>query len=127
MNLRNKATGEIGIFVGVMTDEISQIILSVIINGKLMRYDYHTLGQLYAEWEDYEPSMSQIENEVVRKIIRAWAEVCEVKKVEFYCYGEESEFMDKRGTDASISFNFPLKLEERRTYTIPELCGEEEE
>lgn len=95
-------------------------------DGGIITCLYRSLAELNAEWEDYEPPMPKIENKAVRKIIREWAEVCGVKEVEFYCYGEESEFVDKRCTEASISFNFPLKLEEGRTYTITELCGEEE-
>lgn len=89
------------------------------------KYDLPLLAEY---WEYYvEPQEPQLEDEKTRKIVREWADVCGVKEVVFYSYGEESEFVAEEGTEASISFNYPLSLEENRTYTIPELCGEGEE
>lgn len=117
MKLRNKKTGEI---VGL---SIYGIMLHIR-NSTQPRY--YSISELNAEWEDYKPPMPKIENKVVRKIIREWAEVCGVKKVTFYIFGEESEFWNDDNNNMSISFNCPLKLEEGRAYTIPELCGEDE-
>lgn len=128
MKLRNKKTGEIA---DVKIDTYNEngkgnrICLSVKDDENLYRCiaSYSSLAKLNEEWEDYEP---HIEDKKVRKVVRAWAEACGVKKVTFYIFGEESEFWNNDNNNMSISFNCPLKLVEGRVYTIPELCGEEE-
>lgn len=64
-----------------------------------------------------------INDEEIRKIIRAWADVNDAGKLK-YNYDENSLDDIYRNT---ITFNRGLGLEDDREYTIPELCGEEEE
>lgn len=90
-------------------------------------YGYDSLFEFLSEgWEDYKPQEPCIENKEVRKVVRVWAEVCGVKEAVFYLFGRESDFWDNDNNNVSISFNFPLRLEDGRVYTIPELCGESE-
>lgn len=76
--------------------------------------------------ETAQPQEPLIKDEKVRKAVRAWAEACGVRTAVFYLFGVDSEFWNNDDNNVSISFNFPLKLEDGRAYTIPELCGEEE-
>ena len=124
MKLRNKKTGElgelqtslkhIGVVVGNGTPETA---ISI----------YNSLAELNEVWEDaediYAPSIPLIKEEEIRKIIRAWADVNDVGELK-YSYDENSLDDIYRNT---ISFNRWLGLEDGHSYTIPELCGEEEE
>lgn len=118
MKLRNKATGEIreaearedGIYLKAnWSDE-----------GKWFKYE---LDLLAGGWEYYvEPKEPRIDDEEIREIIRAWAKVNDATKLK-YNYDENSLDDIYRN---SITFNYGLGLKDGHTYTIPELCGEEE-
>lgn len=73
-------------------------------------------------WEDYKPAEPLIDNEEIREIIRAWADVNDAGKLKYI--DDENSLNDiYRNT---ISFNRGLGLEDGEEYTIAELCGEEE-
>lgn len=97
---------------------------------KWFRYDLETLAR---GWDYYvEPAEPLIKDEKVRKAVRAWADVLEVDKVEFYGSETWIGLMAKNaGTGWSSKFELDYLGSENtlipfRTYTIAELCGEEE-
>lgn len=133
MKLRNKKTGEIGrlYFDHQLIDPKTGTYAIVIQHRDRLGYEafanYFTLAELNEEWEDVEdinvPNMPLIKDEEIRKIIRAWADVNDGGKLK-YNYDENSLNDIYRNT---ITFNRGLGLEDGHSYTIPELCGEEEE
>lgn len=121
MRLRNKKTGEI---VGLSIYGIEVHI------RKEEQPFYHSLAELNEEWEDYKEPL--IKDEKVRKAVRAWAEANNVVEVNYY---ESSHYFYLRAfDDYERGIDFWLwhkdgkeqKLIENKTYTITELCGEEE-
>jgi hypothetical protein len=128
MKLRNKETGEIidSACIGVFKHQSS---------GDCKRVDTEarSLSKFLEQWEDYKPAEPLIKDEKIRKALRAWAEVLRAKEVEFY--GAEtwlgfrttligSKWSSKFELDCPGSKNTLVAF---RTYTIAELCGEEEE
>jgi hypothetical protein len=108
MKLRNKKTGEIFDIGKVLTCDYPS---------------YETLKQINEDWEDYEPTKPLIEDEEIREIIRAWADVNDTMVLK-YNYDENSLVDIYRN---EITFNMGLGLKDGEKYTITELCGEEEE
>lgn len=117
MKLRNKKTGEIG---EIVAYDANKGIFAV--RGKGKTKYYYSITELNEEWEDYIPKEPRIDNEEIREIIRAWAKVNDAMALK-YNYDENSLDDIYRNT---ISFNYGLGLRDGHTYTIPELCGEEE-
>ena len=122
MKLRNKKTGEHGEY-------------KVISAGYLIRvrncntnesYQYDSIAGFNDNWEDYSPIEPLIKDEKIRKAVRAWAEVNELKpdyEVEY-----DADMFSLNSWQAGINFNCQIDgLEHNKTYTIAELCGEEEE
>lgn len=125
MKLRNKKTGEIiDLEEGRITDSGygSAILLSPIA-AIPEAYTYNSLAKLNEDWEDYQPTEPLIEDKEIREIIRAWADVNDAGRLK---YNSDENSLDDiyRNT---ITFNMGLGLEDGKEYTIPELCGEEEE
>lgn len=126
MKLKNKKTGEIidAIF------EPCEGNVKVINKDKPSLYgEYGYLSELNKEWEDYTPAEPLIKDEKVRKAVRAWAEVNNIKNVAFEDYDDENiYFIDK---DYEPQIWFPNKsvlwssLDDGKMYTIAELCGED--
>ena len=95
----------------------------------------HSLAELNEEWEDYEPKEPLIKDEKIRKAVRAWAEANDYGNDEVYEFEDfwtswRSWSLEHRGDDNEIHFNGGIdfdKMNHRGTYTIAELCGEEEE
>ncbi len=114
MKLRNKKTGEI-----IEIDKIN-----FVFNDGYAPFS--SLRILNAYWEDYTQKEPLIKDEKIRKAIKVWARLNDVKEVMFdeywHCF---------RDVDMVISFLFTFRdfdcLEDGKTYTIAELCGEEEE
>lgn len=74
-----------------------------------------------------EPAEPLIKDEKIRKAVRAWAEAMGVKTVEYDDYWQSF-----RRDNSTICFRdngdyYFEKLENGKTYTIAELCGEEKE
>lgn len=89
-------------------------------------HDYYSLAELNEEWEDYCPKEPLIKDEKIRKAIRAWSEASDVgvaRVAPFAVFDIE--------TSARIFFYSRViedkYYDEEKTYTITELCGEEEE
>jgi hypothetical protein len=129
MKLRNKKTGEHGDY-------------QVISAGYLIRvrdltsdesWQYDCLAGFNDKWEDYEPVEPLIEDEKVRKAVRAWAEADGVTKVYAYAIGggEYTELyaQDDGVTDGRIRISLKTQagMDWGEDYTIEELCGEEEQ
>ena len=69
------------------------------------------------------PKEPLIKDEGIRKLVIAWARINTVTELKYYA--DENSLQDIfRNT---ISFNSMLELKDDESYTIEELCGEEEE
>lgn len=118
MKLRNKKTGEIIRFYDGIT-----------LNGE----DYDSLAELNEDWEDYKSTEPLINDEKVRKAVRAWAKAVGVDKVIYEDSGWYYEYFrtEPDEYDHAVDIDFWHKLDadlcSGNTYTIAELCGEEEE
>ena len=118
MKLRNKKTGEIII----PTDYTFATYDDGIRYG---HHIYYSLAELNEEWEDYKPKEPLIKDEKIRKIVRPWANKNMVKRLTVrYRWGEGTAL---ESCGAKITFYDDLGLRNGATYTIAELCGEEEE
>ena len=126
MKLRNKKTGEI-----VEPLSSGPIDLYFYLNkyeeNEVDRKTYQSLAELNSEWEDYAPKEPLIKDEKIRKAVRAWADANEIETVDYDKY-----WVAFRRDDKTISFKDYDKclafyeLDDNATYTIDELCGEEE-
>ncbi len=132
MKLRNKKTGEIvdveslGHAESLKEKNGYQVTLSWATEYENLSQckDYHSLAELNEEWEDYKPAEPLIKDEKVRKAVQAWAEAWEKNKL--YKDADNAlstvdNFVIQFGQTAFID------LEEKKAYTIAELCGDEEE
>lgn len=87
---------------------------------KWFLYDLETLAR---GWEYYVvPAEPLIKDEKIRKAVRAWADGNECTNVQFDAY-----WKGFRHNNSTITVWNDLPLEDGATYTITELCGEEEE
>ena len=132
MRLRNKKTGKIWHMPRLRQPTVQEDDISFFAcisehgcsRGEL--FSYKTLDELNEDWGDYKPAEPLIKDEKIRKAIKVWARLNEVKEVMFDEYWHSF-----RDVDMVISFLFSLRdfdcLEDGKTYTIAELCGEEEE
>ena len=130
MKLRNKKTGEIWEFDEGFSMKASQETAerAGAISGSLTCYA-ESSAELNEDWEDYEPTEPLIKDKKIRKAVRAWAEACGAKQIK-YSIAPNQYYDADTGTGFSITFmTKPVEvyLEEGKTYTIAELCGEEEE
>ena len=111
MKLRNKKTGEII----ALKDEGELALLKLIEDS---------LPNGLSLWEEVKEPL--IKDEKIRKAVRAWAEANDITKV-----SHDAGWNAFRCTDFVIDFDHDFDrhdgLEDMRSYTIAELCGEEEE
>ena len=128
MRLRNKKTGKIWHMPRLRQPTVQEDDISFFAcisehgcsRGEL--FSYKTLDELNEDWEDYEEPL--IKDEKVRKAVRAWAEAWNKNKL--YKDADNvlstvDNFVIQFGQTAFID------LEEKKSYTIAELCGEKEE
>jgi hypothetical protein len=122
MRLRNKETGEIidSACIGVFKHQSS---------GDCKRVDTEarSLSKFLEQWEDYKPAEPLIKDEKIRKAVRAWAEACGVNRVVNGEYDNELCAKGQQFYGAKIVLTKTVALPRGKTYTITELCGEEEE
>ena len=121
MKLRNKKTDEIieSACIGVFKHKSS---------GDCERVDTEarSLEKVLEVWEDYIPKEPRIKDKKIRDIIRTWAEVNGATgATELRYYDDENCLVDIFRNE--IHFNQLLGLEDDKTYTVTELCGEEVE
>ena len=117
MKLRNKKTGEIkgGYSVAIYENALGDGLA-----------EYRTIYELNEEWEDYNPAEPLIKDEKIRKAVRAWAEASDVGVTKVTPH----EVFD---VESSAHIRFYGRVVEdkgydgKKSYTIAELCGEEEE
>lgn len=123
MKLRNKKTGRIL--------EAEKILFGNGRIGDALEWNTYqpavsSLAELNEDWEDYKPAEPLIKDEKIRKAVRAWAEANSLKSFE---YADDDGLGSFLGADYErITFN-PWRqsgLKDGETYTIAELCGEEE-
>lgn len=92
-------------------------------NG-LMAYHFSTIKKfpsILTDWfEEIKPSEPLINDEKIRKAVRAWAEACEVEKCN---YNGDGDFATKW---YGITLDCTGENLEEGNYTIAELCGDEE-
>ena len=115
MKLINKKTGEV-------------------VNGSIiLKTDYHShpwncdsIAEIVEHWEDYKEPL--IKDEKIRKVVRAWAEANNFfdEKIEAHSLTAGTRFSIEN-YDIEFLGYFIYDLEANKTYTIAELCGEEEE
>ena len=128
MKLRNKKTGEI--VEAESCNSYSGTIGLFFEKGRETDRAYETLAELNEEWEDYKPIEPLIKDKKVRKAVRAWAEAIGEKNN--LVVSKNMEYHDcciycgDLGNPALIDLNIDLDIEEN-SYTLAELCGEEEE
>ncbi len=121
MKLRNKKTGKAQTCdMVVITDEQ--------IDGEIASLNKHTfifrsVEQFNDSYEAYEPTEPLIDDEEIREIIRPWAKVNCATELKYYEGPNCLEDISRN----EIHFNQVLGLEDGHTYTVTELCGEEEE
>ena len=125
MKLRNKKTGEI-----VEPLSSGPIDLYFYLNkyeeNEVDRKTYQSLAELNSEWEDYAPKEPLIKDEKIRKAVRAWAEANNfLNKIEVNSLTAGTRFSIEN-YDIEFLGYFIYDLEANKTYTIDELCGEEE-
>lgn len=126
MRLRNKKTGEI-----VEPLSSGPIDLYFYLNkyeeNEVDRKTYQSLAELNSEWEDYAPKEPLIKDEKVRKAVRAWAEANNFfDEIEVHSLTAGTRFSIEN-YDIEFLGYFIYDLESNKTYTIAELCGEDEE
>lgn len=118
MKLRNKKTGEIR--------SIEEIIRDAFLSNEL-----DLLKNIDANWEEIEPKGPLIKDEKIRKAVRVWAEAnglnyanCYESAHSWYLRAFNSR---EQGIDIYFwGYQLPKELKDCETYTITELCGEEE-
>ena len=128
MKLHNKKTGEIVDLAkrGLLKSDNDNHII-VYPEGTLKYYAYNSLAELNEEWEDYAPKEPRIEDEKIRKAVRAWWETIPDAVT-------DKRVLYKKNQDLTVGIYsiycgaiYPETLEVGKMYTITELCGEEEE
>ena len=117
MALRNKETGEIS-----TNPSITVAPYNHNERGCHVR-TYKSIAELLNKWEDYKPAEPLIKDKKIRDIIRPWAKVNGATELKYY----EGENCIEDIFRNEIHFNQSLGLEDAKTYTIDELCGEDEE
>jgi hypothetical protein len=112
--LRNKHTGEIKT-------------LTEVIHEAYVKHELESLAKLNEEWEDYVPKEPLIKDEKIRKAVRTWAEANgEKDNIVFTRSCEYSDYMFYTNGGGDICFEQDIDLT-TGSYTIAELCGEEED
>lgn len=124
MKLKNKKTGQEGNFI-INKDHFECVDLDCVPL-------YFSLSELLDEWEDYKPKEPLIKDGKIRKAVRAWAEANAINSGNYYNTDIKFNVTEHRlqWIQTAIEFNDITgldNLEDGETYTIAELCGEEEE
>lgn len=126
MKLRNKNTGEIGKLNCDMNVSPTKygVFEDTDIRGHYWEYD--SIAELCADWEDYEPKEPLIKDDKIRKAIRAWYEALPLDGI------TEKRIMFSKGYFCVGIYRIDcgnyvvLKGIKEHYYTIKELCGEGE-
>lgn len=132
MKFRNKKTGEK--YEAISHGPIDIYFYNQAGRDGLTKRSYGSIADLNEEWEDYRPAEPLIKDAGMREVLRLWAKVnlipSNATTVEYHLAetltGTETEFWDN---NLHIMFygNIAPNAVHGKTYTIEELCGEEEE
>lgn len=127
MKIINTKTGEILEDVKYIDTSLITIKINYLDNGVLRiktEKDYHSFLQ---NWKEYEPPKGPlIKDEKIRKAVRAWAEANNfLDEIEVHSLTAGTRFSIEN-YDIEFLGYFIYDLETNKTYTIDELCGEEE-
>ena len=128
MKLRNKKTGEIvDGYIQTRTYGKYEVVDK---NNLEAKYEYNTLSELNADWEDYKPKEPLIKDEKIREFVRAWAEVNGFNVLKYLEGSRRCELSYRlKNDDGDVVMELLGGidgLENCKEYTIEELCGEEE-
>lgn len=123
MYLRNKKTGEVVDWSFVGPTAIKEYKGEDVL---LERERYESIEEFIGEWEDYKPAEPLIKDEKIRKAVRAWAEANDfTNEIEVRSLNAGTRFSEGHWSIEFIGY-FIYDLKIGSTYTIAELCGEEE-
>lgn len=140
MKLLNKNTGKIGegniVFTSDGKVKVSYAIDTNENNGCITLYiSYDSISEMNEDFEIVKKKDPLIKDEKIRKAVRAWAEMHNIKKV-FYCkysWKNNIGWLEDAENDVSMvkgespSIDIPIiGAKNREYYTIAELCGEED-
>ena len=129
MKLRNKKTGEIVDLAKKAFVKSHNNQIYVYQDNGLKFYGYHSLDDLNREWEDYKPEEPLIDDVKVRKAIKAWADANKIDNHSVETLEFDSGEHRLKWINTYIEFNESEALddlEDGMTYTLDELCGDEE-
>ena len=125
MKLKNKKTGEVKEFNNLFLTKTAKETNAA--TSEYVERSYCKIAELIADWEDYSPAEPLIKDEKIRKAVRAWAEVNDEKdNIIFSRNCEYSDYCFYTNDGGNLTFSVGIDLKEG-SYTIAELCGEEEE
>lgn len=121
-------------FINKKTGAEARVIAMYLDSDGVMQVDgYDAVEDLmddYAAYEEYTPPKEPlIKDEKIRRAVRAWAEACGAKLIK-YSIAPNQYYDADMGTGFSIKFlTKPVEvwLEEGKTYTIDDLCGEDDD
>ena len=124
--LKNKKTGIIGEL--SVTNRIVVYEPDMPLCGNSILGEYDTLAGLNKEWEDCKLAEPLIKDEKIRKAIRAWAEANRIGRALYVDYDYRFIAINNDSSSMIDFGNIPEyeKLKNGKTYTITELCGEDE-
>ena len=130
MKLRNKKTGEIGHLQVFEGDNELNVRVHYDIDSQTPydEYTYYSLKELFEEWEDYVPKGS-IEDDKMKQCVKLWADINGFKGNLMYAEDDEWCSFYSEDEDEELLFRNCKcpNLKNRESYTIAELCREEEE
>lgn len=125
MKLRNKKTGEL-VDAWSFYDGNESVNLKYFTDDGQVNLEYNSLSELNEEWEDYKPVEPLIEDEKIRKALRAVYDAAPHRDNVVYFDGRWTF----RGDKFEVMFDDrQIKIEgwtEGKAYHIEELCGESE-
>lgn len=134
MKLRNKKTGKVWDIPKMrhptcQEDDISFFVVQGSV-GKL--FSYRSIAELNADWEDYKPKEPLIKDEKIRKAVRAWAEADDLDnfRVQNQHFNECKIIGYTAGINKASFIGFQTTIahaDNKKLYTITELCGEDKE
>lgn len=127
MKLRNKKTGEVIETYKIVENAFGDIVMLTLSEDERYPYEYKSLAELSAEWEDFTPPEPLIKDEKIRKAVRAVADITGVS-ILYYDYDEGNEMVRLSDMNGQIlAFKSKkLSVKAHDSYTIAELCGEKD-
>lgn len=137
MKLRNKKTGKLYEWCSILVKKNRKSVKLLVAekdDDDREIYYYESFEKMCEEWETVEdprPKEPLIEDEKARKVFREWAELLGAKHFKVNHFFNSKGYITLiRSTDLTTepSIELPGHIgKDSETYTIVELCGEEEE